>query len=361
MIMAATEIIAGVADKLFNFGASDYMLEKKDRLMREQWQRQNEYDSPSEQIKRMRAAGLNPDLAYGGMTHGSPVQGIESDMMSGNNFASGVSSAIEHKQMEQRLELEKEETNSRIDLNAANAEKARAEAREAESHSSYYDRLVQAQDILDDLRVSQSEHNRQLIAQSIEQIDNIKADTDWVRSRQFYQDLQNAHFDEKLAADLGLIRAKTADAYASAGESRQHAALLREQTKQAEELTKVCARRLQYEMEILANEKSMSDADRDSTIARMFHTIYDEMRYRGLIVRDSDGNWHPTNAGAALMATDGVIDYVGRIAGAVGNFYTHHSFYNATPSQPGQPPVTSIETNTINTTGGRRSTTTYHR
>lgn len=359
--MAATEIIAGVADKLFNFGASNYLLEKKDSLMREQWQRQNDYDSPSEQIKRMRAAGLNPDLVYGGMTHGSTVQGIESDMMSGNNFASGVSSAIEHKQMEQRLQLEKEETNSRIDLNAANAEKARAEAREAESHSSYYERMVQAQDILDDLRVSQSEHNRQLIAQSIEQIENIKADTDWIHSKQFHQDLENVHFDEKLAADLGLIRARTYSEYASAEESREHAKQLREAVKQAEEVTKSLAKRLQYELDILSNDKTISDAQREEIMARMYHTIYDELRYRGLIVRDSDGNWHPTKMGSLLMTVDGVTEYVGNMANAVGGFYTHHSFYNATPSQPGQPPISSIETNTINTTGGRRSTTTYHR
>lgn len=354
------QVGAGVVDRIANFAASNYLLDKKDRLMREQWERQNNYDSPSAQIQRLRAAGLNPDLAYGQLSHGSPVQGIESDIVGGQQISNGVNAAIARQQEEQRIALQDEQVKSQVALNDALANKAEAEAGESRSHASYYDRLVKAQDVLDNLRESQSEYNRQMIAQSIEQIENLKADREWIFSRTFHQDLENIHFDEKLAAELGLVKAQTSNQYASAAEARQHAALLAEQTKQAEELTKVCADKLRYELDILANDKDISDAQRDEAIGRCYEEIYRTMEYRGLVSKDKQGLWTFTKYGATRCVAETVLQYVNNLFQAIGHFYTHHSFNNYTPQSPSDP-VRGVRSTTTSPSGTRTTTTRYYR
>lgn len=66
------------------------LVEEQNRLNLEQWNRQNVYDSPVEQMKRLEAAGLNPNLIYGQMSNGSSASpavsaadSLESPQMSG--------------------------------------------------------------------------------------------------------------------------------------------------------------------------------------------------------------------------------------------------------------------------------------
>lgn len=61
-----------------NQKARDYatkMYERQQADALTQWQRQNDYDSPTAYMARLREAGLNPNLAYGSMQNGSPVVG----------------------------------------------------------------------------------------------------------------------------------------------------------------------------------------------------------------------------------------------------------------------------------------------
>lgn len=70
----------------------------------EQWQRENDYNSPSAQMARYRQAGLNPDLIYGqqntsaaspALTSGAPSSPQDmSAILSQRNFGSAVQAAI---------------------------------------------------------------------------------------------------------------------------------------------------------------------------------------------------------------------------------------------------------------------------
>ena len=40
----------------------------------EQWQRENDYNSPTSQMARLRAAGLNPDLMYGRSNYAANIR-----------------------------------------------------------------------------------------------------------------------------------------------------------------------------------------------------------------------------------------------------------------------------------------------
>lgn len=61
LIAGATSLIGQGATNAVNRGLSGYSY-KKDL---EQWHRQNEYNSPKQQMARLKAAGLNPNLVYG--------------------------------------------------------------------------------------------------------------------------------------------------------------------------------------------------------------------------------------------------------------------------------------------------------
>lgn len=319
----------GLIDRVLNLAATSYALHEKNDVSLEQWHRQNRYDSPAEQMKRLRAAGLNPDLIYDKQSAGQGITYPESDIVNGSN----IEQSFHNRQMEQ---LQKESVQSQINLNDSAADLNNARAGEAREHENYYKRQIEAQNILDGLRLSNTELNRQHIAESLATIDRITheigqldANTDWIRSRQFHQDLENAHFDEKFAMDMGLMRARTSSEYADAAEARASAAKMKEEIKQLEEITKTLADKLQYQMRILSNDAEISDNEKKRVQMEMYEVAFNELKYKGYVYQDSEG-YHFTDRGAKVAAGNSVIDFVGKLFGAVGNFYTHHSFTNAT-------------------------------
>lgn len=70
-----------------------YEKQKADNIA--QWERQNQYDSPAEQMKRLKAAGLNPNLIYGQMGTGNVAQNVATPQVSdlSGNMASANNAA----------------------------------------------------------------------------------------------------------------------------------------------------------------------------------------------------------------------------------------------------------------------------
>lgn len=335
----AGQVLPAAADRAFNFLSTKFFMDYKDKLARQQWERQNQFDSPANQIQRIRAAGLNPDLAYNQMSAGQGITYPETDVVGGSNLAGAAHDAVQSS-------LQSQQVKSQIALNESLAHKYEAETGEAEEHTSYYRRLIMAQDILDGLRQSNVELNQQKVAESIKMIDKLSSDIaknqaekDWIESKTFYQDLENAHFDEKFAAEMGLIKAKTSEAYANAEEARAAAAKLKEETKQLEEITKTIAERCKYELRMLANDADMSDMEKKRMQMDMYKHAFDVLKYKGYVYMDRDGTYHLTDRGGRVTGLNDAITLVGNILGAVGQFYTHHSFYNSTPEPERPEPV----------------------
>lgn len=102
----------------------------------EQWNRENAYNSPQAQIARMKAAGLNPDMMYGGgvsgnlsasspqMTSGAPSSPIDwSNLANKKTIGTAVAEALQLEQMR------------------ANIRKTDAEAGVTESDAKYRDKF----------------------------------------------------------------------------------------------------------------------------------------------------------------------------------------------------------------------------
>ena len=99
----------------------------------EQWQRENDYNSPTSQMARMREAGLNPDLMYGQGTTGNSFSSPE--MTSGapsepNDMSAMLSKRSFGQTMQQILDKEQQRR-----MNEAQIEAIRATAREKNTNA----------------------------------------------------------------------------------------------------------------------------------------------------------------------------------------------------------------------------------
>jgi len=113
----------------------------------EQWQRENDYNSPTSQMARLRAAGLNPDLMYGqgttgnsfsspAMTSGAPSEPQDmASMLSKRSFGQTMQQILDQEQQRRMNEAQIEaiEATAReknTNANATEIETAIAQARE---------------------------------------------------------------------------------------------------------------------------------------------------------------------------------------------------------------------------------------
>lgn len=136
-----------VTDSLLSFGANainnNLNLKNQKKLMDYQndinlrnWQLQNEYNSPSNQMKLLREAGLNPNLAYGnlgnsaaasvgGVSHGSVNSNFQTSKLA--NYQLAAAQIENMKSQNENLKSQNENLHSQNRLINAQADKANAE------------------------------------------------------------------------------------------------------------------------------------------------------------------------------------------------------------------------------------------
>lgn len=65
LITGGLGVAGNIASTLINNHHNEQLIKEQNQLNLQQWNRENLYNSPSEQMKRLKAAGLNPNLMYG--------------------------------------------------------------------------------------------------------------------------------------------------------------------------------------------------------------------------------------------------------------------------------------------------------
>lgn len=213
-------------------------------------QRQNEYNSPAQQVLRMKAAGLNPSLAYG--ADGSMV-GNQADIPAynaipaeapsignvGSTIADAIRTGVEVKDLERRQAL-------------AVADIALKDAQSFQATTSGDLNLASKEEILNlmgykiDLMQSEINLNDINFAEVTQHIENLKAEKNEIESRINL----NAQQIETLAAQAGL---SSAQAYAilqrlpyEVAEMDANAAFAWQQTAVGQETVKQIARETQH-------------------------------------------------------------------------------------------------------------------
>lgn len=175
----------------------------------EQWQRENDYNSPTSQMARLREAGLNPDLMYGQGTTGNSFSSPE--MTSGapsepNDMSAMLSKRSFGQTMQQILDKEQQRR-----MNEAQIEAIRATAREKNTNANATEiesAIAQAREGREVQLFGLTLRNTQLLGdktdaeiKSIFQgIENMKKDADRIvsetdKNRAFIKDLDNQQIE----------------------------------------------------------------------------------------------------------------------------------------------------------------------
>lgn len=109
-------------NRVYNFALAQY----QNAQNREQWRRETEYNTPSAQLSRLRAAGLNPDMVYGNGVLSNVA--ASSPQMTGGTF----STPVDYSSLASRKTVGDAVMQSlAIEQARANVDKTRGEARQA--------------------------------------------------------------------------------------------------------------------------------------------------------------------------------------------------------------------------------------
>lgn len=169
----------------------------------EQWERQNDYNSPTAQMARLRAAGLNPDLVYGGSAPAG-MSGPSPEMTAGAPAVPTDLTALGQKMtlgQAMQTALSYEAQKAMIDKTKADTEKVKADTQGQnytnevlKSDAAFRDALNEGQVKLNNMTLEVSNTNMKLtneqiakLRKEIEQIDaelpNIKENLNLIRSQ----------------------------------------------------------------------------------------------------------------------------------------------------------------------------------
>lgn len=317
-------MVSGVADRLYNSSETRSLIDYKYKKQHDATVDERRYNSPAAQMQRMRAAGLNPDLAYGQLAAGQAPPSLETDSVSGSQFSSAASVGM-------RLQQERELTDSNIAVNQSVIDKNRADAERASAQSEYYGRLTAISYVKEELMRhniqltdAQVENLNQSVYESISRVKLNEANIDYIGSKKMAQDIENSYANEryraeidKLLADIGLSKAKT---------------------REIQQIVANTALAFAEEYKILCNERALSDRSVAVASSKLAMEAYRQAETAGLIQFDeSKGEYVLTEQGEKLRGVDAALTKVDKVVSwvvdKVSAFYSHHSFTNLTPDK----------------------------
>lgn len=170
----------------------------------EQWERENEYNSPVNQMSRLKQAGINPNLAYsnGNMTN---VSASSPQLTSG-----APSSPVDMSALGQRatfgqaiqLALQNEATQASIDKIKAETRKTLSDANISEIQAKYEDAK---QKLGLDITQQQYESNKQAYEKLIQEVEQAKALTSSMNSDAIIKGIDAFSHSEKVNHELEIL------------------------------------------------------------------------------------------------------------------------------------------------------------
>ena len=145
----------------------------------EQWQRENDYNSPTAQMSRFRAAGLNPNLVYGQMSNGASSPTLTSGAASSPTDMSAIGNKRNFGQaMQEALNLEMQK--AQIEAIKAGTEKTKEDTKNvtASTEALTIDNMYRAAKHEQDLQVGGMtiRLGKSTLKMNDQQMENLKAD-----------------------------------------------------------------------------------------------------------------------------------------------------------------------------------------
>lgn len=304
------------------------------------WNKQNEYDLPKNQVQRLLDAGLNPDLMYG---QSASAQGTA--MPSGNDVVSSVSNPATAAAATLMQMQEYKMRNAQIQTQEALTDKYKSEADRNR-------RWMTSQDIVDDytlskigLTAAQVSVANKTIDQITAMIDNLNANTDWVKDKDMEQQINNIFVWERNEQEINELVSRVA-------KNKADAALARELAKK----TIQEVQNLQKEFELLEKEGELTDWKKNQLKIQFVRDYYDYCREvgRGKVVYGYDPETKKYGLGGKiLMIGTEIFSGIGQLfsGSAVLSHYGAQSTITST-EQSYDPKNNTVHTQTVK--GARR-------
>lgn len=190
--MIDKQIAAQKEENSLNRAYNKELAAYQNRMNVAQWQRENEYNSPENQMKRLQAAGLNPDLMYQNGASGLTAASSPSMTAGAPSSPTDVSNLANKKTVGQIVTegLDNAQRAANIALTRAQAKKTDAET------------------------TGQNLTNQNILALDKAELDKLYADADLSRKQREVADANIAYMQQKgaeIAENINLIIAKTND------------------------------------------------------------------------------------------------------------------------------------------------------
>lgn len=275
-----------------NYRRQSKLMDKQYQMNLEQWERQNEYDSPQAQMARLQAAGLNPDLIYGQMGNGSPAQmmATEQNVSSSNgrpSFLQAAQQRMAFQLQQEQLELNHRSVESQIDLNEALAHQANANA-------GYKQRLTTAQDVKDALMRSNIDLNYEQANYLAEKANEAAASARNLDSRTMIANIDAMYKDAWWRAEIAKLKAE-------AHLSSEHAAYFEREVKEMVDSWKFR----------LSSIESDSNIDKSKMYVEFAQEAMAKLNY----TYDAEGRPIMSKRGAAMYTINFITSALGQIFG----------------------------------------------
>lgn len=123
MAGAAIGGLFDIASSALNNKYAVQQMELQNQMNIDQWRRENQYNSPTAQMQRLSAAGLNPNLVYGSgattLSASSPK--LEAAQKKAPDLGQYAVMAVNAMLKQKELDIREKEVDSKVDLNATQA------------------------------------------------------------------------------------------------------------------------------------------------------------------------------------------------------------------------------------------------
>ncbi|PWM08129.1 MAG: hypothetical protein DBY02_04685 [Coprobacter fastidiosus] len=188
----------------------------------EQWQRENDYNSPTSQMARLRAAGLNPDLMYGqgttgnsfsspGMTSGAPSEPNDmSAMLSKRSFGQTMQQILDREQQRRMNEAQ-------IDAIKANTNKVNSETQGQDidnaiqqiklgNEAKFQDQTLKNMQAVEKMTDAQAQSYLQSVVESNRRIEKMGVEMESLRVA-----MDNVSFEQQMKVQEYILHSKEVD------------------------------------------------------------------------------------------------------------------------------------------------------
>lgn len=267
------------------------------------WQLQNEYNSPSNQMKLLRDAGLNPNLAYGNL--GNSVGASVGSVSHGSVNSSFQPSKLANYQLAaaqiENMQSQNENLKSQNKLIRAQADKTNAETNRINRLVDYEVERSDYENTLLSIGVSKGTIDMAFYRSNQELFNTLRKQqvllNEDSHSQNILNQLMTRYKISEIRANISLLMARTVLAYAQKNLTNQQI----EESKSRVNLNDANIKLLAGKLALIPFEKALKFTSISKGEAEYYNQCLKNAVYSATGISDLKGSWQSLSAGAAFF------------------------------------------------------------